>query len=60
MKLDKFCEQMECDYYREWEYYDGEEQPYPCISCELQGQSYYIGDIAEDCPHRGKLLQLII
>jgi hypothetical protein len=55
MVIDNICKEMNCDAYIEWEYHDGSgeyEQPYSCISCTKQGQSYNITDIAKDCPYR--------
>jgi len=46
-----WCASNKCEQYIEWPMETGvDEQPYMCISCKLQGQSYDIDSIAEDCP----------
>jgi len=48
---DDFCRAKECDHYIEWEFSNSsDEQPYPCTSCNLTGQSYYVDRYPEDCP----------
>ena len=46
------CKSKNCKHYIEWNYDFDNCQPYTCVSCELQGQSYDIEKIADDCPHK--------
>ncbi len=56
------CKSKQCEHYIEWQFFvDGYEQPYDCTSCKLQGQSYDIDAIAEDCPHKDRaIIQQVI
>jgi hypothetical protein len=45
------CRQKQCGHYVEWQFWaDNYDQPYDCTSCDLQGQSYDITEIAKNCP----------
>jgi len=51
MNYNDFCKSKECEHYIEWECgLSTGEQPYPCVSCKLVGQSLNIEQIPEDCP----------
>ena len=51
MNYDDFCKSRECEFYIEWECaHHTQEQPYPCVSCELVGQSHNIEEYPKDCP----------
>jgi hypothetical protein len=50
------CRQKKCEYYIDWVFYDIEGQPWFCTSCQLQGQSYDITEIAKDCPHKDRAI----
>lgn len=45
-EIESKCKSLECEYYIEWGFGCGN-----CISCKLQGESYSIDEVAEDCPH---------
>ena len=52
MNYNEFCSKQNCPHYIEWSFSVGGEddnEEYPCVSCKLQGQSYDITEIAEDC-----------
>lgn len=47
----EFCATKGCEHYIEWEFSNyPDEQPYPCTSCKLVGQSYNITEYPENCP----------
>ena len=51
MIYNDWCKSKECEHYIEWEYlFDSTEQPYPCVSCKLVGQSHNIEQRPEECP----------
>jgi len=51
MMYDDICRKKGCDHYIEWDYsLDSETQPYPCVSCNLVGQSHHIDIIPDACP----------
>lgn len=52
MNYNEQCKAKQCEHYIEWEFDDIEGQPWLCTSCQLQGQSYDIDAIAEDCPYK--------
>jgi len=59
MVYDDFCKSKECEYYIEWECeHHTEEQPYPCVSCKLVGQSLNIEEYPKDCPFIGEIALL--
>jgi len=43
--FNKECKKNNCEHYIEWSFEDGY-----CVSCKLQGQSYNIEKIADNCP----------
>lgn len=47
--INAFCRERGCENYIEWNCGYGD-----CISCKLQGQSYNIEKIAEDCPFKNE------
>lgn len=47
--IEKVCKSTGCKEYIEWDCGYG-----VCISCKLQGESYSIEQIAENCPHKDK------
>lgn len=50
MDYSEICRKLGCEYYTVWNFgYEG------CESCKLQGESYYIGSIAEDCPYKKEI-----
>lgn len=49
---DEFCYSMKCQHLREWDWqFDDECQPYPCVSCDLIGQSINIDEYPMTCPY---------
>jgi len=51
------CKAKQCEHFIEWEFStDYDEQPYLCTSCQLQGQSYNITEIAKDCPYKDRAI----
>ena len=59
MVYDDFCKDVGCEQYIEWDFMginpDYKEQPYPCISCRLVGESYNIDNYPLSCPFISKL-----
>ena len=47
--IERICASIGCKEYIMWDCGCG-----ICISCKLQGESYSIEQIAEDCPHKDK------
>lgn len=47
--INDFCKSARCENYIEWNCGYGN-----CISCRLQGESYNINQIAEECPFKEK------
>mgnify|MGYP003595319023 CR=1 FL=1 len=45
-EIESKCKELGCEHYIEWGFGCGN-----CISCKLQGESYSIDEVAEDCPH---------
>jgi hypothetical protein len=55
MIYDNFCKNKNCDHYIEWEFFDMEEQPYICYSCDLVGMSYNVLEIPIDCKYKEEI-----
>lgn len=54
----KMYELFECPHYIEWQFSNDEyTRPYGCTSCILQGQSYNIDKIADNCPFKEKFTE---
>ena len=51
-KIESKCKSLRCEHYVEWDCGYG-----TCISCKLQGQSYNIDKVADDCPHSDEFKQ---
>lgn len=60
--INRFCYKMfelfKCPNYIEWEFVDSEyNHSYNCTSCMLQGQSYNIDKIANNCPFKERFTE---
>ena len=58
MTFNDYCKHKKCPQFLDWVFVDANEQEWACISCQLQGQSYDIAEIAEDCPFKNELQPL--
>lgn len=52
MNYNEFCKQQGCEHYIEWDCGYGQ-----CISCKLQGESYNIEKLADECPYKKETLE---
>lgn len=49
VNFNDFCKSIGCEHYIEWNCGYGD-----CVSCRLQGESYNIEKLADNCPHLTK------
>lgn len=52
-EIEKICKEVQCPYFIVWNFGYGD-----CISCKLQGESYNIESVADDCPYKDKFNKL--
>ena len=45
-EIEKICKEILCQHFIVWNFGYGD-----CISCKLQGESYNIESVADDCPY---------
>lgn len=48
-EIEKICKEIQCPNFIVWNFGYGN-----CISCKLQGESYNIESIADNCPYKDK------
>lgn len=48
-EIEQICKEIQCPHFIVWDFGYGD-----CISCRLQGQSYNIESVADDCPYKDK------
>lgn len=52
-EIEKICKEILCQHFIVWNFGYGD-----CISCKLQGKSYNIESVADDCPYKDKFNKL--
>lgn len=52
-EIEKICKEIQCTHFIVWNFGYGD-----CISCKLQGESYNIESVADDCPNKDKFNKL--
>lgn len=52
-EIEKICKEIQCPHFIVWNFGYGD-----CISCKLQGESYNIESVADDCPYKVSLINL--
>lgn len=52
-EIEKICKEVQCQHFLVWSFgYDN------CYSCKLQGGSYNIESVANNCPYKDKFNKL--
>lgn len=52
-EIEKICKEIQCPHFIVWSFGYSD-----CISCKLQGESYNIESVADDCPYKDKFNKL--
>lgn len=52
-EIEQICQDIQCPHFIVWNFGYGD-----CISCKLQGKSYYIESVADNCPNKDKFKKL--
>ncbi len=53
-EIEKICKEIQCPHFIVWSFGYGD-----CISCKLQGESYNIESVADDCPYKDKFSNIL-